>query len=194
MTLYLIRHGSTLANEQRLYCGSTDLPLSAAGRQGILTRAANSVYPEPSGLKLHSSGLLRTVETLRLIYGDRPQTALPGFREMDFGAFEMKGYEELKLDPAYIRWIEDESGDTPCPGGESATGFRQRVDRATDTLLLSPASALLCCHGGVIAHIMGRLFPEEPRHFYQWQPRPGEGYALDTAQGTAVAWRPLDGC
>ena len=32
MTLYLIRHGNTVANEQHLYCGSTDLSLSPEGR------------------------------------------------------------------------------------------------------------------------------------------------------------------
>ena len=31
-TLYLIRHGKTEANEQHLYCGSTDLSLSDTGR------------------------------------------------------------------------------------------------------------------------------------------------------------------
>ena len=38
MTIYLIRHGKTEANEKHLYCGSTDLPLSEAGRgelQGV---------------------------------------------------------------------------------------------------------------------------------------------------------------
>ena len=31
MIIYLIRHGKTAANEQHLYCGSTDLPLSEEG-------------------------------------------------------------------------------------------------------------------------------------------------------------------
>ena len=31
-TLYLLRHSLTEANERRLYCGWTDLPLSPAGR------------------------------------------------------------------------------------------------------------------------------------------------------------------
>ena len=30
MTIYLIRHGKTLANERRLYCGSTDIGLCSA--------------------------------------------------------------------------------------------------------------------------------------------------------------------
>ena len=35
MTIYLIRHGKTKANERRLYCGSTDLPLSLVGREEL---------------------------------------------------------------------------------------------------------------------------------------------------------------
>ena len=33
MTIYLIRHGKTEANEKHLYCGSTDLPLSDVGKK-----------------------------------------------------------------------------------------------------------------------------------------------------------------
>ena len=36
-TVYLIRHGMTEANEKHLYCGSTDLPLSAAGAAALRT-------------------------------------------------------------------------------------------------------------------------------------------------------------
>lgn len=35
MTIYLIRHGKTEANESHLYCGSTDLSLSVAGREEL---------------------------------------------------------------------------------------------------------------------------------------------------------------
>ena len=35
MTIYLIRHGKTLANERKLYCGSTDLSLSEQGREEL---------------------------------------------------------------------------------------------------------------------------------------------------------------
>lgn len=38
MTIYLIRHGKTEANEKRLYCGITDLPLSEAGRDELQQR------------------------------------------------------------------------------------------------------------------------------------------------------------
>ena len=32
MTIYLIRHGKTEANERLLYCGSTDLSLTEVGK------------------------------------------------------------------------------------------------------------------------------------------------------------------
>ena len=35
MKIWLIRHGMTEANERRLYCGSTDLPLSDHGREEL---------------------------------------------------------------------------------------------------------------------------------------------------------------
>ena len=38
MRLILIRHGKTEANEKHLYCGSTDLPLSEAGKAALLGR------------------------------------------------------------------------------------------------------------------------------------------------------------
>ena len=33
--IYLIRHGRTEANEKHFYCGSTDLPLTEAGRASL---------------------------------------------------------------------------------------------------------------------------------------------------------------
>jgi hypothetical protein len=33
-------------------------------------------------------------------------------------------------------------------------------------------------HGGVIASIMEYLFPNEGKNRYQWQPKPGRGYAI----------------
>lgn len=178
MTLHLIRHGLTLANEQRLYCGSTDVPLAQAGEQGILALAAQGIYPPADGLALYTSGMLRARQTLRLIYGDVRAPELPAFAEMCFGAFEMHSHEQLKDDPAYLRWVGDTAGETPCPGGESAAAFRQRVLAALDGLLALDQPALLVCHGGVIVRIMERLFPDEPRHFYQWQPKSGQGYTV----------------
>lgn len=188
MRLYLIRHGLTEANLRRLYYGATDLPLCEEGIQGILAAKARGLYPDRAGLKLYTSGLLRTEQTLSLIYGDVPHEALPAWAEMDFGAFEMKSYEELKNNPDYIRWIEDESGELACPGGETNNQALARFTAGLKLLRERNQDALVITHGGVIARLMGWLFPEEPFHFYQRQPKAGEGYLQLWEAGGRAAW------
>ena len=115
MKLTLLRHGQTEGSLRDLYYGATDLPVLPES----LAALHESAGRYPTAPRYYTSGLLRTEQTLQAIYGDVPHTALPGLREMDFGDFEMRSYEELKDDPAFRRWMTD-SEHNPCPNGESA--------------------------------------------------------------------------
>ena len=170
MTIYLIRHGKTEANERRLYCGSTDLPLSEAGRAELRRR-----HYAMENVRFLTSGMNRTRETLQILFGDVPYAIDSRFREVDFGGFEMHSYEELKDTPAYQNWLSgDNEANTP-PNGESGAQMKARVltaltDIHEDTCIIT--------HGGVIAAIMEHLFPHEGKSRYEWQPAPGQGYVL----------------
>ncbi len=188
--IYLIRHGRTAANEKKLYCGATDEPLSAGGLSELKDLRG---YPAPEGLKLLTSGMRRTNETLHALYGTMPHGEVPALAEMNFGAFEMRSYEEMKQDAAYLLWITDVKGDFVCPGGESANAFRARVFAAFDALVAADRDCLIVTHGGVIANLMARAFPAEARNFYEWQPRYGHGYALEFADGRPLAYRIVPG-
>ena len=181
-TLYLLRHSLNAANEANIYCGSTDLPLSPAGR--ALALSLRDSRPLPQADVYFTSGMLRANETLYLLTGHAPDIVIPDLREMDFGAFEMHAYDELKRDPDYIRWIADETGDVSCPGGECAAAFRERALRGGEALLAVAADTAMCvCHGGAISTLMHAWFPAEPRHYYQWQPGPCRGYRIALAAG-----------
>ena len=169
-TVYLIRHGSTEANRQHLYCGSTDLPLSPEGREAL-----GRVKYELPQAALITSGMLRAEQTLSILFGQVPHRADPRFREMDFGAFEMRGYESLKNDPAYIAWITGDNEANLTPGGESGNLMRRRV---LDAFREITGDAVIITHGGPIAAIMESLFPGEGKNRYQWQPAPGHGYKI----------------
>lgn len=170
MSIYLIRHGKTQANEKRLYCGSTDLPLSENGREE-LPSLKYAITPQ----RFITSGMKRTDETLQILFGNVPFSVDSRFREVDFGDFEMKSYEMLKDDPAYQVWLTgDNEANTP-PGGESGIQMTRRVLEAFREL---PDGTALVTHGGVIAAIMASLFPEEGKHRYQWQPANGRGYEI----------------
>lgn len=178
--LILLRHSLTEGNERRLYYGWTDIPLSPAGRALCLEMRESRPLPA-CGLCV-TSGLIRANETLALLTGREPDEILPDLREMRFGRFEMRGYEELRDDPDYRRWV---SGG-PCPGGESQAEFRARILRGGAALLGLGGGALAICHGGVIANLMEAWFPAEGRDFYEWQPGPCRGYRIE-AQGETPA-------
>ena len=178
MSIYLIRHGKTEANEKHLYCGSTDLPLSEKGR-AELRAMRYDIHPQ----RFLTSGRKRTDETLQILFGDVPYAVDTRFREVDFGSFEMKSYDQLKEDPAYQAWLTgDNEANTP-PNGESGVQMTRRVLEAFGSL---PDGTALITHGGVIAAIMAELFPAEGKHRYQWQPQNGRGYEI-----TADTYRPI---
>ena len=170
MNLYLIRHGATRANLERLYCGSTDLPLSTEGAEAL--KALH--YPAPRARYL-TSGMRRANETMEILFPGQAYERDSRFREVDFGIFEMKSYEMLKNDPAYLAWITGDNEKNIPPEGESGEMFRARVLTALETLR---EDTVLITHGGVIAAIMEAMFPREGKNRYQWQPRPGRGYAV----------------
>ena len=182
MQLILLRHGVTEANEKHLYCGATDIGLSAAGQAALLLRKKETSYPDITGMRVLTSGMKRCEETLSLLYGDVPHTTDAAFREMDFGAFEMRSYEELKDDPAYQAWIAGDNEANVAPGGESGQIMTRRVLDGLERLLADARDTLLVTHGGVIAATMAYLFPEENKNRYEWQPAPGGGYVIELHQ------------
>ena len=180
MEIHLIRHGKTTANEQKLYCGATDLPLSDNGIAELMYLNEQGIYPNSADCYF-TSGLLRTDQTLHLLYGSVQRETLPQLMEYNFGEFEMKSYETLKAQADYQAWIMDESGQVFCPNGDNKQHFTRRVIAGYKMLFTYAhehgKSALAVVHGGVIVCIMEHLFPNT-RNFYEWQPNPGRGYTL----------------
>jgi len=193
MQIHIIRHGRTCANEKGVYCGSTDISLSESGVKEILDFAGKGIYPEAE--LFIASGMKRTVETLRLIYGDRDFITIDNLREYNFGDFEMHSYYDLEKRNDYQKWITDEEGDVCCPCGESKNDFYKRVEQGIEEILKEvlkrkAGSAVVVCHGGVIAVIMDRIFPNK-RNFYEWQPKYGLGYTLQYSGGKFTGYQSI---
>lgn len=189
--ILLLRHGSTEANERFLYCGRSDLCLTDKGKNYLRSRALsyqkklNTDEKENSvNVKYFTSGMKRTDETLEILFDTRSYERLMDFKEMDFGIYEMKSYDELKDRPDYREWISGDFYSNIPVGGESGNQMKKRVltafDKLTAKLRDEPEDAVyvLVCHGGVIAAIMEYLFVNEGRNLYEWQPKPGCGYLL----------------
>ncbi len=172
--LYLIRHGRTEANEKWLYCGSTDLFLSESGAKEL----EDITYDIPEDAIFITSGMNRTEQTLKILFGDVIYRVDERFREVDFGVFEMKSYESLKEQADYQAWITGDNERNVPPDGESGEQMKKRVLEGLQDLQNEIKNVVLVSHGGVIAAIMEHLFPLENKNRYLWQPKPGHGYVI----------------
>ncbi len=133
--LYLIRHGATKANREHRYLGRTEEPLSEEGREALKAFQRKGLYPDPASLQaLFVSPMERCRETAELLFGDCEQHVIPEFREMDFGLFEGKNYQDLRGNARYQAWI-DSNGTLPFPEGESRKDFLARCRRGFEDML-----------------------------------------------------------
>lgn len=200
--IVLIRHGITTGNIQRLYYGSTDVPLAEKGIRKIKENKAEGLYPSSPDAEYYTSGMLRTEQTLQLIYGDKPHEKISALRELDFGDFEMKTYEELNSRPEYRDWCNTCEDGTPPPNGEGIKDFNRRVwggfqvlKTKHEQLMLKlrnrekKAMSICICHGGVICAILNSIWPEKySDNFYRWIPDPGHGYILRLEDGAITGY------
>ena len=173
----LIRHGETAYQAEGRYQGRSDIPLSEAGRRALhqAARAVDTVYVTP---------LRRTAETAAILFPQAAQIAVEALREMDFGAFEGRNYQEMAEDPAYRAWVEGYCLGR-CPGGESKDAFCRRVclafaALADEALDRGEAELVIVAHGGTQMAVMER-FAVPQRPYFDWRLKSGQGYVLDTS-------------
>lgn len=127
MRLYLIRHGETDYNKNRIIQGHTEVPLNDTGIAQA-TRLALRMKSIPLDL-IYASDLRRAAMTATILASHTgvPLLYEPGFRERNPGDLCHLSYEEAAAffsDPAYIP-----------PSGESVADFEARTCEAFDQLI-----------------------------------------------------------
>ncbi len=182
MEFILVRHGKTEYNERRQYCGALDPDLSDLGRQELEGSAIRAYLEEHTPDMVFCSPMRRTLQTAAILLDGRdvPLVAVPELREIDFGDFEGRSYEEMKDDPAYTAWL-DTNCEGPIPGGDFPESFRDDVEVCFESLMETCRTerverALIVSHGGVLGTILER-FAEPEKHWYEYH-FPCGGFAV----------------
>lgn len=180
--IILIRHGITEGNKKRWFYGAADIPLSQEGREELIEQKADGLYPDvPDGAQFVTSGLVRTEETLELLYGNVRHTVLSDLQEMSFGDYECRAFEELTQDELFLEWGYDRTGELALPNGESRNAFAERISRGMAELVALHERhevTVAICHGGVISAMLQDMFPGKYETMWSWMPRPGCGYTV----------------
>lgn len=156
--LFLIRHGITEQNEQRRYCGVTDVCLSSHGLRQVklLDRSLSqekitSIYTSPLNRCMETAGTIAESHSIKA-------RSLQDLSEIDFGQWEGLTFDEIQTQyPEQIRrWFE--SPDTfVFPDGESVKGFRNRVLNSLNGILEEDGNMVIVGHGGSLRFIICHL-------------------------------------
>jgi len=165
----LLRHGEVAA-EGWAFRGSTDVALSEKGWQQM--RAVGQALATETFSHIATSPMQRC----RLFSDEMagqwhvPVRTLTDMREMDFGAWENKGFEALEAESGALlrRFWQSPVGIQP-PQGEAFDDFVKRVLDAWNTWLAdaSDEHRLLVAHGGVIRVLLSHLLDIPPASMWR---------------------------
>lgn len=183
----IFRHGLTDANENGVYIGRTDLPLSDAGREALMDKFEQLEYPKVQ--RVYSSPLERAVQTAEIIFPDREIVIVDDLREMDFGVFEGLPAEELVHLDSFKKWLKG-GLDNPPPNGETLRSMMLRCYSALNLMILDMMKEGFT-HAGAVTHsgiLMNMLscFGLPKKKPMEFACEPGEGYEILV---TAMMWQ-----
>jgi alpha-ribazole phosphatase len=167
-TFTLIRHPEPAV--RGICYGSLDVPLSEAGIRHAHD-IAEALAAEPFAA-IYTSPLQRCAETARLLAEGRecPLETLDALRELNFGRFEGRTFDDLMRDypDLYRRWMGSPT-EVEFPGGESFATMRRRVLAAAGELHARHAGQkiALVTHGGVIRILLTEAYGMDPRRMFE---------------------------
>lgn len=174
-----VRHGRTPANEEHRYLGRTEEDLSPRGAEELRENQKKHLYRQ-AGV-LFASPMKRCIETAQILYPGKKPFLVPEWKEMDFGLFEGKNYQELNGNPEYQAWI-DSNGTLPFPQGESREAFikrcvdgLERIVREYPQFFGEKDEKCICCivHGGTMMALLSHFYGGE---YFDYQTKNGDGY------------------
>ncbi len=192
MDILLIRHGLTSGNLQRRYVGRTDEPLCSLGieqlhRQFDVYLKRFPVLKIQDAVYFIISPMRRCIQTAELLAEqmkiESPYIKKdPDLREIDFGDFEYKNYEELHKNQDYQHYINT-NGAGGFPGAEPLWMFKKRCVHAfAEQIQWLEAQhaklAVFVVHGGTIMAVMEH-FVCPRQDYFSWQVKNGCGYHIE---------------
>jgi len=168
--VWLIRHAEPDASVRGLCYGSLDVALSAAGREQA-AQLAERLRSEPFAA-IYSSPRERATQTAKAIAAPHSLaiSICPAFREIDFGDFEGRPYDEIAAShpDIYRQWMEHPT-EVRFPNGESFARMRERVLAAYRPLLAAHEGTTIAIvtHGGVVRIILADALGISPRNIFR---------------------------
>ncbi|WP_241657708.1 histidine phosphatase family protein [Anaerobacillus alkaliphilus] len=178
VSITLFRHGITKENLEKRYIGWTDVSIDMNSLNEVRIPTL-----ERSFQKVFSSDLKRCVETACLLVPGSTIIKDSRLRELHFGEWERKTYNDLKDQKEYQQWLRAPFLLT-TPKGEAYTQLETRVLEFWKELITvfeneETKNVLLITHGGPIRFLLTYFSPKESKKdWWEWSIEHFCGYTL----------------
>ena len=157
--LFIIRHGATVLSAEDRFAGSSDPPLSEAGRAQA-GRLARRLAGEPLAA-VYASPLVRALETARILAG-------PHRREISHGRWEQLTRREVeeRFPDELAAWDADPYTFAPL-GGESGLAVTARALPALVEIVRAHVGqrVLIVSHKATLRLLLSSLLGFDPRRY-----------------------------
>ena len=190
MKLYILRHGETDWNKNKLLQGKSDVPLNDKGRE-LAKASAEGMKDIPFDL-VFTSPLERARETARLVLGDRniPFITDNRIEEIGFGEMEGKPWrksEDFPGDENIYRFFHHPDQYIPPKGGESLTDLAKRCADFMQDICNRPEleekTILIATHGAATRGLLNSLRDWKLEDFWGGRVAPNCGVAIVESHG-----------
>lgn len=172
MEIYIVRHGETLWNRDKLLQGSTDIELSDYGRE-LAIKTGEALMSTPID-RIYSSPLKRAYETSNLIRNGRDIDIITDerIRELSFGHYEGQNFSELIKDENLTLkyFFKQPQLYTPAEDGESLEHLVERAGEFMQDIIEPLADSLtrvmVVAHGALNKAIMTYIKKHSLEYFW----------------------------
>ena len=159
MKLYVFRHGESVGNQQRLFSGWSQMPLTDQGR-----RQALALREKVKGLSfdlVFSSDLRRAMQTAQLVLPGRELTLDPDLREVDVGSLMEQGVDAATRQYGDQLLYSRRTRDFTFFGGENGEALRARAESFLQRVSrLDAQQVAVFTHEGLMKGLLSAvLFP-----------------------------------
>lgn len=163
MSIYMMRHGKTLANEKKYYAAPTE-PLLPVEEETVLKLREKLRALHVKAVAC--SPYLRAVETAAIVAEDLPVTEEPLIREVNLGVLEGRSFYDAydAYGEALEPWIDDPYDNSP-PRGES---LREAYKRAEIFLQTAQEDTLYVSHDGFMRLVLAAQ-KGDVRYFFDYR-------------------------
>ncbi|MBG0776611.1 MAG: histidine phosphatase family protein [Desulfovibrionaceae bacterium] len=184
--ILLLRHAQALGGEGR-YIGSTDLPLSDAGR--AQARELGAALAGCGVRALFASPLTRARDTARAAAEacGLETTLLPDLAEIHLGAWEGRTFAEVRAsDPEGFAARGADMARFRPPGGESFADVAARAEAALRVLATANAPCAAVAHAGILRALFCRVTGLPLEHLFRFRPLHACALVLESAKDAAA--------